>query len=320
MAKNGMSVCVTGAGGYVASWLINLLLSQGYTVHGTVRNPDDAKNAHLLSFENAAEKLRLIKADLLDFDSILAAVKGCNGLFHVASPASSASVPNPQVEIVEPAVKGTLNVLKACSEANVSRVVVVSSCVAVVMNPNWPKDKVLDESCWSDTEFCKRTNNWYHFSKTLAESEARKYAETNGLDLITLCPSIVLGPMLQPTPNLSSIFLLNFLKEGYEVTENSVRAIVDVRDVAEAIKLVYETPQARGRYICTSHMISIEDLVQTVKEIYPNYDYPKRYKEGKDTPQLSSEKLQGLGWKYKPLKETLFDSVENYKKKGLINS
>ena len=45
-----------------------------------------------------------------------------------------------------------------------------------------------------------------------------------------------------------------------------------------------------------------------------------RYKEGKDTPQLSSEKLQGLGWKYKPLKETLFDSVENYKKKGLINS
>lgn len=45
-----------------------------------------------------------------------------------------------------------------------------------------------------------------------------------------------------------------------------------------------------------------------------------RFKEGKELPQLSSEKLQGLGWKYKPLKETLADSVENYKKKGLVNS
>ncbi|KAL1540652.1 cinnamoyl-CoA reductase 1-like [Salvia divinorum] len=315
MAEKGMSVCVTGAGGYVASWLVKLLLSQGYTVHGTVRNPEDDKNAHLRSFEN----LKLFKAELLDFDSILAAVKGCNGLFHVASPAPSASLPNPEVEIVEPAVKGTLNVLKACSKANVYRVVVVSSCVAVVMNPNWPKGKVLDESCWSDTEYCRRTNNWYYFSKTAAESEARKYAETSGLDLITVCPSLVLGPMLQRTPNSSSLFLLKLLKEGYGVTENHIRAIVDVRDVAEAIKLVYETPQARGRYLCTSHMINTEDLVQTVKEIYPNYDYPKRFKEGKELPQLSSEKLQGLGWKYKPLKVTLVDSVENYKKKGLVN-
>ena len=62
------------------------------------------------------------------------------------------------MEVVEPAVNGTLNVLKACSEANVSRVVVVSSCVAVVMNPNWPKEKVMDETCWSDTEYCRRTN------------------------------------------------------------------------------------------------------------------------------------------------------------------
>ncbi|KAL6549187.1 NADPH-cytochrome p450 reductase [Orobanche hederae] len=37
--KNSGTVCVTGAGGYVASWLIKLLLSHGYTVHGTVRNP-----------------------------------------------------------------------------------------------------------------------------------------------------------------------------------------------------------------------------------------------------------------------------------------
>ena len=63
-----------------------------------------------------------------------------------------------QVELVEPAVKGTLNVLKACSEANVKRVVAVSSLAAVVMSPNLSEGEIIDEKCWSDGEYCKATN------------------------------------------------------------------------------------------------------------------------------------------------------------------
>ena len=59
--------------------------------------------------------------------------------------------------MIEPAVKGTLNVLKACVEAKVKRVVVVSSISALVMNPSWPKDQVIDETCWSDKEYCRTT-------------------------------------------------------------------------------------------------------------------------------------------------------------------
>lgn len=59
--------------------------------------------------------------------------------------------------MVEPAVKGTINVLKAGHEAKVERVVFVSSEVAVTMNPAFPKDKVLDESCWSDKEYCRQS-------------------------------------------------------------------------------------------------------------------------------------------------------------------
>ncbi|KAL6572188.1 hypothetical protein OROMI_013146 [Orobanche minor] len=65
--------------------LIKLLFSHGYTVHGTVRNHGDDTNADLKNLQNAAEKLELFKSNLLDFDSILAAVKGCNGVFHVAN-------------------------------------------------------------------------------------------------------------------------------------------------------------------------------------------------------------------------------------------
>lgn len=59
--------------------------------------------------------------------------------------------------MVEPSVTGTKNVLKASLEAKVERVVYVSSQAAVSMNPNLPKDQVIDESCWSDKEYCKRT-------------------------------------------------------------------------------------------------------------------------------------------------------------------
>ena len=61
-----------------------------------------------------------------------------------------------QVELLEPAVKGTLNVLKACSEVKVKRVVLVSSVAAIAMNPSWPKGKLMDETSWSDKEFCRK--------------------------------------------------------------------------------------------------------------------------------------------------------------------
>jgi len=64
---------------------------------------------------------------------------------------------NLQVEVIEPAVKGTANVLEACLKANVERVVFVSSAAAVAINPNLPKDKPIDESCWSDKDYCKNT-------------------------------------------------------------------------------------------------------------------------------------------------------------------
>lgn len=59
--------------------------------------------------------------------------------------------------------------------------------------------------------------------------------------------------------------------------ENKLRHIVDVRDVAESLLLAYEMSKAEGRYICTAHAIKTKDLVQKLKSIYPNYNYPKRH-------------------------------------------
>ena len=117
-----------------------------------------------------------------------------------------------QVALTEPAVKGTLNVLKACLEAKVKRVVVVSSIAAVVMNPNWPKDQVKDERCWSDPEYVRSTKTWYYLSKTQAEAAALEFGRSSGLEVVTVCPSSILGPLLQSTLNTSSWLLPTGLK------------------------------------------------------------------------------------------------------------
>ncbi|KAM0932398.1 putative NAD-dependent epimerase/dehydratase, NAD(P)-binding domain superfamily [Dioscorea sansibarensis] len=318
--QKGSRVCVTGAGGFVASWLVKLLLSRGYTVHATVRDPSDKKNSHLKKLENGLENLQLFKADLLDYDSILAAAAGCEGVFHVASPVPATTVPNPEIELISPAVTGTQNVLKACSTLKAKRVVVVSSAAAVILNPDWPKGKVMDEECWSDPEHCRMTENWYCLSKTLAEAEAFEYGKENDLDVVTVCPSTVLGPLMQATLNSSTLFLINILKGLRESKENSLYHVVDVRDVAEALLLVYEKPGASGRYICTSHPIKIRELIDTLRSIYPNYNYLNNLTEVDYGHVITSEKLKKLGWKCRPLKETLVDSVESYKEAGLLDN
>jgi nucleoside-diphosphate-sugar epimerase len=73
-----------------------------------------------------------------------------------------------------PAVNGTTNVLKAASAASVRRVVVVSSMVAVEIDPkDWPKDKIKDEGCWSDPEAC-RNNQVTSTVNIAAAMETRK--------------------------------------------------------------------------------------------------------------------------------------------------
>ncbi|KAL6183882.1 hypothetical protein ACLB2K_045292 [Fragaria x ananassa] len=320
-----------GAGGFVGSWVVKLLLSKNCIVHGTIREPTDAKYSHLKKLDKASENLKLFKADLLNYDSLRTAIEGCDGVFHVASPVPSGSVPNPEasvsnyslilvlavanmlVEIIEPAVKGTLNVLKASLEAKVKRVVFVSSVAAVSVNPAWAEGQVLDETCWSDKEYCRNTENWYCLSKTEAEYEALQFANTTGIDLVTVCPTLIFGPILQSTVNASTLILIKLLKEGKESLENRPRKIVDVRDLAEALLMAYEKPKAEGRYICMSHSVKNRDLVEKLRRLYPNYNYPKNFVEVGEEKQVSSEKLQRLGVMF-----CLAASFESITKRGNV--
>lgn len=318
---NQRVVCVTGAGGYVASWVVKDLLWKGYFVHGTVRDPcDEKKNGHLKKLEKSAENLKLFKADLLDYGSLYAAIEGCTGVFHVACLIPGTQVLNPEVEVLEPAITSTLNVLNACSKAKVKKVVVVSSAAAVLLNPTWPKDEAMDESCWTDIEFCKTMESWYFVAKTVAEKEAFNYAKNSGLNVVTVCPSVVIGPMLQSPLNASTSFLLNFMRDAKGTVDDRNYPLVDVQDVADAILLAYEKSEAEGRFICSSFSMPTKDLVQKLQNMFPDYKYPTSFTEVQQLNfgKLSPKKLENLGWKFKPLEETLTNAVKNFEENGLL--
>jgi len=74
---NSTVVCVTGANGYIASYIVQYLLEKGYTVRGTVRSlADTSKFHHLLKMPYASERLRLYAADLVENNSFDEALEG----------------------------------------------------------------------------------------------------------------------------------------------------------------------------------------------------------------------------------------------------
>ena len=71
-----------------------------------------------------------------------------------------------QNQVIEPAVEGTRNVMEACAEMGVKRVVFTSSIGAVYMNPHRDPRAIVDDDCWSDLEYCIHTNVFITFALT----------------------------------------------------------------------------------------------------------------------------------------------------------
>ncbi|TQD91619.1 hypothetical protein C1H46_022802 [Malus baccata] len=237
---------------------------------------DSKKTEHLLSLDGAKERLQLFKANLLEEGSFDAAVDGCEGVFHTASPVQF-SATDPQAELIDPAVKGTLNVLKSCVKfPTVKRVVLTSSMAAVIVNgrPLNP-DVVVDETWYSDQAVCAQLKEWYFLSKTIAEEAAWKFSKENGIDLVTINPSYVIGPLLQPTLNLTVKMILNLKNDIHDVISSNYISS-DVRDVAFAHVQAFEVPSASGRYCFVGHVTPVSKVLNILHELHPTFFPPEK--------------------------------------------
>ncbi|KAK7385570.1 hypothetical protein VNO78_31295 [Psophocarpus tetragonolobus] len=316
-------VCVTGGSGAIGSWLVHLLLDRGYTVHATVQNlNDEAETKHLQALHGASTRLRLFQIDLLLYDTILSAVRGCAGVFHLASPCTVDKIHDPQKEVLDPAIKGTQNVLMAAKEAGVRRVVITSSISSIHPSPNWPGDVAKTEECWTDIEYCKQKGLWYPLSKTLAEKAAWDFAKENDLDVVVVNPGTVMGPVISPRLNASMIMLLRLLQGCAETYEDFFIGSVHFKDVALAHILVYENKSATGRHMCLEAISHYGDFVAKVAELYPEYNVPKIPRDtqpGLLRAKDGGKKLTDLGLRFFPMEKIIKDAVEDLKSKGLLS-
>ncbi|VVA90397.1 unnamed protein product [Arabis nemorensis] len=322
MNGEGKVVCVTGASGYIASWIVKLLLLRGYTVRATVRDPKDQKKTdHLLALEGSKERLKLLKANLLDEGSFEHAINGCDAVFHTASPVTLTPT-NPQAELIEPAVKGTINILKACAKVSSVKRVIVTSSMATVLFPRSPlkPNDSIDENSFSDPSFCEDKKLWYILSKTLAEDAAWQFAKANKIDLITMNPGLVIGPILQPTLNFSVDVIADFIN-GKNLFNRRYHRFVDVRDVALAHVKALETPSANGRYIIDGPIMTTNDIEKILREIIPDLcidDKSEDIDMISMTYKVSVEKVKSLGIEFTPTETSLRDTVLSLKEKCLV--
>lgn len=279
----GKPVLVTGASGYVAGWIVKRLLESGYTVHAAVRDPNNpAKVAHLERL--AAElpgTLRFYKADLLEDGSYAEAMEGCAVVFHTASP-FTLDESDPQKKLIEPALEGTRNVLRQANATDsVRRVVLTSSCAAIYgdnADIRATRSGRFTEDDWNTTS--SLDHKPYSFSKTLAEREAWKIASVQDRwDLVTINPSLVLGPGIKADTTSGSSELIGQLAGGrlrLGVPDYAFGA-VDVRDVAEAhYRAGTDLSVESGRYIVSGHDTSLPELAAILRRHFGDrYPFPR---------------------------------------------
>ncbi|KAJ6713851.1 CINNAMOYL-COA REDUCTASE-LIKE PROTEIN [Salix viminalis] len=115
-----------------------------------------------------------------------------------------------------------------------------------------------------------------------------------------LNPVLVIGSLLQPTVNASTIHILKYLTGSVKTYANSVQAYVHVRDVALAHILVFETPSVSGRYICYERMLHHGEC--------SNEKNPR-----KQSYKLTNQKIKDLVIEFIPVKQCLESEAKNIK-------
>ncbi|MET7472896.1 NAD-dependent epimerase/dehydratase family protein [Streptomyces sp. NPDC005648] len=343
---DGVSVLVTGGSGFVGSHLVLGLLRRGYRVRATVRGTAaSSKVAPLRAMQDEHPgRLELFAADLLVDGAFDEAMKGCEVVFHVASPfLMPEKIKDGQRDMVEPALTGTRNVLGSIERTPSVRRLVFTSTVGAVFGDYVDvmamEGRVLSEGYFNTTSTVE--NNPYHYAKTVAEQaawEAERAQER--WRMVSVNPGLVLGPSLTPASESGSLFLLEELFKGYFFygAPDFSFTTVDVRDLADAHIAAAETPDAHGRYILAAEtMSSFHEMARIIRTRYPRdlrlprtrlphwpvrilgpafgltQDYIRKHL-GIRFEVDNRRGVRELGISYRPVEETLLDHYEAWRR------
>lgn len=296
-------VLLTGISGFLGSHTAIQLLERGYEVVGTMRDLKRAGTIKKIISQHTkhVDSLHFEEVDLMDKSRWETLTKGVDYVQHIASPFPR-QLPKNDNELIIPAKTGVLNVLSAASKNKVKRVVLTSSIASVAYGkPEKERNGTFNEKHWTDETNIKDTTPYFR-SKTIAEKAAWEFManDNSGLELATILPGAILGPVLEEDFGTSANIVIKLLDGSSPAIPDLCFDIVDVRSVADLHIKAMETPEASGnRYLATTKMLSMKQVASILKEAYPDRKIPSRV-----VPDLLIRLFSNFQTELKP---TLFD-------------
>ncbi|KAJ5739275.1 hypothetical protein N7533_012059 [Penicillium manginii] len=310
-----VKVLLTGGSGFIAAHIVDILLEHGFDTVVTVRSEEKGKRILEAHPNTPKDKLSyVIVKDVAQEGAFNEAVKSdppFDYVLHTASPFHF-NVQDPVKDFLDPAIKGTTGILKAIKSyaPSVKRVVITSSFAAIL-----PGEEATDHS------------KVYRASKTFAEKAAWDFVakEKPNFDIATINPPLVLGPVVHYLNSLEAINTSNQrvrniiqgqMKE--QIAPSGTYLWVDVRDVALAHVRAIEVEKAGGqRFFVTAGYFSNKDIVENIRQSHPKLESNLPPSDSpSDLPENiykidNTRSQEVLGLKYRPLKETISDTVES---------
>lgn len=243
-------VLVTGANGFLGSWLVKDLLQQGHQVKALVRKKSRLDDLQSLPCE-------FVYGDVTDLESLYKAFENVEAVFHLAGLIAYKKADRAKMESVN--VNGTQNVIEACIHCHVPRLIHISSVVAV--GAGFSKTQILSEN---STYNVSHLNLGYFETKRKAELLVLEAVQKRNLDAVILNPSTIYGP--GDSKKGSRKTQLSVAKGTFPFYTNGGVSVVHVQDVVTAILAAWKIGQKGERYILSGENLLIKDLFHLIAE------------------------------------------------------
>ncbi len=354
VASSDGPVAVTGASGYIGSHVVLSLLQHGYDVRACITDPDNPdKTEHLLALNGAgySGNVELHTANLLDKGSYDGPFAECSAVLHVGTAMGYGGANNPR-QVYDGAVNGTENVLASVRKAGTVKRFIYTSSFAAIGHPappgyvytekDWASDNRDNDPNWSLDNLEEKGETGYAMAKVETEHMVNRIAEEDGrFESISVCPIVVLGPLLSKVHELVGSwqwFLGRTLagkscQRGWQALWN----IVDVRDVAESQVLMIESDVCKNgdRYQLSatdeSGELDCMQLQAHLLQLFPHIDVggapdelaPMLEKYGKvyDAPRAHCDKARAdLGLQTHAIEDTLRETGQTMMDLGLVTA
>ncbi|MFU8860280.1 MAG: NAD-dependent epimerase/dehydratase family protein [Cyclonatronaceae bacterium] len=286
---------IIGGSGYIGSYVTQKFLDEGFTVKVSARDIAKKKKYRHLEKLGNAHNLSIHPVDMRDLESVRAFINGCDIVVHGGTP-FQLDVKDPASELFEPTIKGTGNFLEVIHDsASVKRVVIIASVAAFNTGYPMPVEGRPADYLYTETDepHLNTEGHPYAQAKYYADQAVQKFVTDHpdsNVEVVSVYPVGVMGPALSNREDSTSVGLQYLFKNRIApnpfvqmLYDNDMEfAIVDVRDVAEAIYKAATIGGLHGKnYYLSNESWKVSDISRMLNN-EPVHEKPRFVYSGKN--------------------------------------